>query len=73
MEPMGEGHGDTCIACRGPVQPIGFEEFRAGGTSGGWKILFGEWTELGEDLLTFEVLACTSCRRVELRAPPVRT
>ena len=33
------------------------------------RILLGEWAELGEDMLSFEVLACTACRRVELRLP----
>jgi len=32
-----------------------------------------EWRELGEDTLPFEVLACTDCRRVELRVPREQT
>ena len=48
---------------------MGVEQFRVGGTSGGWKLLFGEWAELGEDMLSMEVLACTSCGRIELRRP----
>jgi len=63
----------SCIAGRGPLQSIGVERFRVGGTSGDWKLLFGEWAELGEDLLAFEVLACTSCRRAEFRVPARRT
>jgi len=62
--------GDRCIACHNAMRSIGVEPFRVGGTSGGWKLLFGEWAELGEDMLSFEVLACTACRRVELRVPP---
>jgi hypothetical protein len=62
--------GGRCIACQGAMQSIGIERFRVGGTTGGWKLLFGEWAELGEDMLSFEILACTSCRRVELRVPP---
>ena len=52
------------------MRSIGVEPFRVGGTTGGWKLLVGEWAELGEDMLSFEVLACTACRRVELRLPP---
>ena len=63
---------DRCIACKGPMRSIGVEPFRVGGTTGGWKLLVGEWAELGEDMLSFEVLACTACRRVELRMPPGR-
>jgi len=48
---------------------MGVEEFRVGGTSGGWKLLFGEWAELGEGLLALEALACGSCHRVEFRVP----
>src|SRR5207247_10070681 len=69
---MGTPDG-RCIACKGELQSIGTEQFRVGGTTGGWKLLFGEWAELGEDMLSFEVLACTACRRVELRAPPAGT
>ncbi len=60
---------DVCIACRGPLRSIGEESFRVGGTTGGWKLLFGELAELGEDMLPFEIFACTACRRVELRVP----
>jgi len=45
------------------------EEFRVGGTSGGWKLLIGEWAELGEGMMKFEVLYCTNCAKVELRLP----
>jgi hypothetical protein len=48
---------------------MGVEEFRVGGTSGGWKMLFGEFAELGEDMLSMEVLACGACGRIELRRP----
>jgi len=48
---------------------MGVEEFRVGGTTGGWKLLFGEWAELGEGKLNLEVLACGSCGKVELRVP----
>lgn len=58
-----------CLRCGGPLSPMGREKFRVGGTSGGWKLLFGEWAELGEDMLELEVLACGRCRKVELRVP----
>ena len=63
---------DRCHVCGGSVESLGVEEFRVGGTTGGWKLLFGEWAEVGEGMLAFEVLACTSCRRAELRVPPER-
>jgi hypothetical protein len=60
---------NACLRCGGPLRSIGVEGFRVGGTSGGWKLLFGEWAELGEDLLTLEVLGCLRCRKVEMRVP----
>jgi hypothetical protein len=59
----------ACVRCGSPLESLGVERFRTGGTTGGWKLLFGEWAELGEDMLDLEVLACRTCRRVELRVP----
>jgi hypothetical protein len=61
-----DGH---CVRCGSPTESLGVERFRTGGTTGGWKLLFGEWAELGEDMLDLEVLACRTCRHVELRVP----
>ncbi len=66
---MSQTSPDRCVACQGPLQSIGIEHFRVGGVSGGWRMFMGQWAELGEGLLDFEVLACRSCRRVELRVP----
>ena len=52
---------------------MGIEEFRVGGTTGGWKLLVGEWAELGEEMLKLEVLACGTCGKVELRMAPKKT
>ena len=62
------GSGNACLRCGGPLQSMGIEQFRVGGTSGGWKLLFGEWAELGEQMLPLELLACGRCRHVEIRA-----
>lgn len=60
---------NACLRCGAPLESIGVEQFRVGGTSGGWKLLMGEWAELGEGLLSLEVLACKNCRKVEMRVP----
>jgi hypothetical protein len=60
---------DACLRCGLGLVSMGVEEFRVGGTSGGWKMLFGEFAELGEDMLSMEVLACGACGRIELRRP----
>lgn len=61
---------DECLRCGARLEAVGIEEFRTGGTSGGWKLLFGELAELGENMLQLEVRACPSCRQVDLRVPP---
>jgi hypothetical protein len=65
----GERNPDACLRCGSDLRSIGLEEFRVGGTSGGWKLIFGEWAELGEGMLRLEVRACPTCRQVDLRAP----
>lgn len=60
---------NACLRCGAALQSIGIEQFRIGGTSGGWKLVFGEMAELGEGLLALDVLACTGCRKVEMRVP----
>jgi hypothetical protein len=66
VEDVGYGH---CLRCGTAVEAVGIESFRVGGTSGGWKIFFGELAELGEDMIDFEIFACPNCRKVELRVP----
>jgi hypothetical protein len=61
-------YGD-CLRCGERLQAVGYESFRVGGTSGGWHMIFGNLAELGEGMLDFEVFACPSCRKVELRVP----
>jgi hypothetical protein len=51
------------------MESLGVEAFRVGGTSGGWKMLFGEMAEVGEGMFDLELLACQSCRRVEFVLP----
>ena len=60
---------DACLRCGATVSSLGIEDFRVGGSTGGWKLLFGEWAELGEGMLKLEVRACTVCRTVDLRVP----
>jgi len=60
---------NACLRCGFQLKEIGVEQFRVGGTSGGWKLLVGEWAEVGEEMLSLEVLACPQCMKVELRVP----
>jgi hypothetical protein len=60
---------DRCLRCDGTLTSMGLEQIRTGGTMGGWKLLFGELAELGEDMLALEAFACQRCRMVEFRVP----
>lgn len=55
-----------CHSCNVELEFAAKASFRVGGTSGGWKLLFGEWAELGENMLLFDIYVCPSCGRVEL-------
>ena len=64
-----EPAGVQCLRCGAELYGLGAAEFRVGGTSGGWKLLFGEWAELGEEMIALELLGCRECRHIELRLP----
>jgi hypothetical protein len=61
--------GVECLRCGVELRDLGPAEFRIGGTRGGWKLFFGEWAELGEDMVTLDLLACPKCRHIEMRLP----
>jgi hypothetical protein len=63
-----EAVGRDCLRCGTVIESMGVQEFRTGGTSGGIKLLIGEWGELGERKLPFELLVCPLCRYAEFRA-----
>ncbi len=62
------GNTRKCTACGENAQYIYTAEFRIGGTSGGMKLIFGEWAELGESMITMYVFVCPRCGKVELYA-----
>ena len=57
-----------CSNCGRDAQFVYTAEFRVGGTSGGAKLLFGEWAELGERMIPMFVFVCPNCGKVELYA-----
>jgi hypothetical protein len=57
----------TCT-CGATIQFAETASFRVGGTSGGWKLLFGEWAELGESMIPLDIYICPECGRIELVA-----
>lgn len=65
---MSVSEAKKCQACGAEMKFAGENSFRTGGTSGGWKLLFGEWAELGENMLPLLVYICPNCGKVELYA-----
>ena len=60
---------EVCVRCGGSLVSMGVQEVRTGGSCGAMHLVFGDWAELAEDLLSFEILACKTCRRAEFRIP----
>ena len=54
-----------CTSCGSETELKGVYDFRIGGTSGGWKLLFGEWAELGESMIPLRVYICPRCGKLE--------
>jgi hypothetical protein len=63
-----EAVGLDCLRCHTVIESVGTYEFRTGGTTGPAKLIFGEWAELGENKMSFELLVCPLCRHTEFRA-----
>jgi uncharacterized protein YbaR (Trm112 family) len=61
--------GLACPRCRTELKTAGPQKFRVGGTGGAFKLILGEWAELGESMIALEVLVCPQCKYVELYAP----
>ena len=64
---MSESEGKLC-SCGAVMQFAEKADFRVGGTSGGWKLLFGEWAELGESMIPLDVYVCPRCGMIRLFA-----
>ena len=53
-----------CYSCGIELQFAQRIPFRIKGTPGYWKLIFGEWAELGEEMLNFDIYVCPSCGEV---------
>jgi hypothetical protein len=62
------GNIRRCSFCGQNAQFMYTANFRIGGTSGGMKLLFGEWAELGESMIPMYVFVCSNCGKIELYA-----
>jgi predicted RNA-binding Zn-ribbon protein involved in translation (DUF1610 family) len=62
------GNIRKCSSCGQNAQYVFTANFRIGGTSGGMKMLFGDWAELGESMIPMYVFVCPNCAKIELYA-----
>lgn len=65
---MGEYETKKCYSCNVEMQFAQKIPFRIHGTPGMWKLLFGEWAELGEEMLSLDVYVCPKCGLTNLYA-----
>lgn len=54
-----------CIACDVDLQFLKSADFRTGGYEGFSKLLLGEWGELNETMISFDIYICPKCRKIE--------
>ena len=62
------GNIRKCSFCGQNAQFVYTAQFRVGGTSGGARLLLGEWAELGESMIPMYVFICPNCGKIELYA-----
>jgi predicted RNA-binding Zn-ribbon protein involved in translation (DUF1610 family) len=55
-----------CYSCGTEMQFAQRIPFRIKGTPGLYKLFIGEWGELGEEMLNFNVYVCPSCGEIRL-------
>ena len=67
--PVPQRDPQLCVYCEVALQHLARDKFRVGGTSGAAKMFFGEWAELGEQQVEFDLWACPQCRTVVFRIP----
>jgi predicted RNA-binding Zn-ribbon protein involved in translation (DUF1610 family) len=60
-----------CYSCGKEMHFAQRIPFRIKGTGGLWKLIVGEWTELGEEMLNFDVYVCPSCGEVRSYADEI--
>jgi predicted RNA-binding Zn-ribbon protein involved in translation (DUF1610 family) len=65
---MEEKNVKRCYSCNTEMQYAEKVPFRIKGTPGFWKLIVGEWAELGEEMLYLDVYVCPKCGEIRLFA-----
>lgn len=58
-----------CRDCGAAMWSGGTEQFHVDGSSGLWRMMFGEPSDLEGAAMPLEIWSCPTCRRVEFRVP----
>ena len=65
---VSESKSKKCYSCGTEMVFTQTLPFRIHGTPGVWKLILGEWAELGEEMLSLDVYLCPKCGLIELFA-----
>ena len=59
----------TCTHCHTPLDLVGEEDFRTGGSTGFAAMFLGNLNQLSEGILALEMYRCPQCGHVEFFLP----
>jgi len=59
----------TCYHCSTPLELVGEEDFRTGGTTGFAAMFLGNINQLSEGILALQMYRCPSCGHVDFFLP----
>ena len=54
-----------CPSCNVDMDAYPGVPFRVGGSGPGMHLLLGNWAELGEQLIPFDIYVCPQCGKIE--------
>lgn len=59
----------TCTHCSTPLELVGEEDFRTGGSTGIAAMFLGNFNQLSEGILALQMYRCPQCGHVEFFLP----
>lgn len=63
---MEEKKPKVCNACQGELEFLGQVPVRTKGHEGLSKLIFGNWTEISEEIWPIDIFRCKKCARLEM-------
>lgn len=59
----------SCTRCNSPLDLVGEEDFRTGGSTGIAAMFLGNFNQLNEGILALQMYRCAQCGHVEFFLP----